>query len=93
MTLEVAKVVWAEACSLCVRPQKTTCACASGATISDRPDLRVAGKLGSEPVTARFMEWEHETQIRTVSVQETGCGTFQARRYIVKTVSSYKLLI
>ncbi len=75
MTLQVAKAVWSEARAFWAMPEKTTHAFAPGATISDRSDLEVGGELGSEPVRDSFMEREHDPEIRTDSVQETGCGT------------------
>ncbi len=75
MKIQVAKAVWSEARAFWALPEKTTHAFAPGATISDRPDLEVGGKLGAERVIGSVLPHEHDLEIRTDSVQETGCGT------------------
>ncbi len=81
MTLTVAKAVLSEARAFWAMPENTASAFAPGATISDRPDLEHGGKLGAERVIGSVLPHEHDREIRTDSVQETGCGTKRLSQY------------
>ncbi len=75
MKIEVAKAACSKEGSFGVMPEKPSRALAPGATISARLDRRVGGKLGFELVVGSFMPHEHDPEIGTDCVHETGCGT------------------
>ncbi len=75
MKIQVAKLLLPSGSSFWAMGEKTTHAVAPGATLSHRPDLQVGGTLGAERVIGSVLPHEHDREIRTDSVQETGCGT------------------